>query len=53
MSITSVHAQPADRDLLRRLLDAGANRSIVPPPGVTTEAVMAADLEKNAAAVLR
>ncbi|MCI0547000.1 MAG: LLM class F420-dependent oxidoreductase [Candidatus Rokubacteria bacterium] len=49
----SVHGQPADRDLIRRLLDAGANRVIVRPPAVKTEAEMTSELEQIAAAVLR
>ena len=49
----SVHGQAADRDLIRRLHDAGANRVIVRPPTVKTEAEMGAELEKIAAAVLK
>ena len=41
----SVHGQPADRDLIRRLLDAGANRVIVRPVTVKTDAEMGAELE--------
>lgn len=49
----SVHGQPADRDLIRRLRDAGANRVIVRPPTVKTESEMAAGLTRIAEAVLR
>jgi probable F420-dependent oxidoreductase len=49
----SVHGQPADRDLIRRLLDAGANRVIVRPPTVKTEAEMGTELTRIAEAVLR
>ena len=44
---------PADRDLIKRLLDAGANRVIVRPPAVGTESEMAAQLTRIAEAVLR
>ena len=49
----SVHGQPADRDLIGRLLDAGATRVIVRPPTVKTEAEMAVGLTRIADAVLR
>ncbi|MDO8475758.1 MAG: LLM class F420-dependent oxidoreductase [Candidatus Rokubacteria bacterium] len=49
----TVHGQPADRDLIRRLHDAGANRVLVRPPTVKTEAEMATELTKIADAVLR
>jgi probable F420-dependent oxidoreductase len=49
----SVHGQPVDRDLIRRLHDAGANRVLVRPPTVKTEAEMATELTKIADAVLR
>jgi len=49
----SVHGQPADRDLIRRLLDAGATRVIVRPPVAKTEAEMGAGLSKIADAVLK
>jgi probable F420-dependent oxidoreductase len=49
----SVHGQPADRDLVRRLLDAGATRVIVRPPVVKTEAEMGTELARIADAVLR
>ena len=53
-SITiSVHGQPADRDLIRRLLDAGANRVIVRPATVKTEAEMGAELTRIAETVLK
>jgi alkanesulfonate monooxygenase SsuD/methylene tetrahydromethanopterin reductase-like flavin-dependent oxidoreductase (luciferase family) len=49
----SVHGQPADRDLIRRFHEAGANRVIVRPPTVKTEPAMAAELTKIAEAVLK
>lgn len=49
----TVHGQPADRDLIRRLHDAGANRVLVRPAAVKTEAEMATELTKIADAVLR
>jgi probable F420-dependent oxidoreductase len=49
----SVHGQPADRDLIRRLHDAGATRVIVRGEPVKTEADMAAQLARVADAVLR
>ena len=49
----SVHGQPADRDLIRRLLDAGATRVIVRPPVVKTESEMGTELSRIADAVLR
>ena len=49
----SVHGQPADRDLIRRLLDAGANRVIVRPATVKSEAEMGAELTRIAETVLR
>jgi probable F420-dependent oxidoreductase len=49
----TVHGQPADRDHIRRLLDAGANRVLVRPPAVKTEAEMGTELTKIADAVLR
>jgi probable F420-dependent oxidoreductase len=53
-SITiSVHGQPADRDLIHRLLDAGANRVIVRPATVKSEAEMGAELTRIAETVLR
>ena len=51
ISIT-VHGQPADRDLIRRLLDAGANRVLVRPPSVKTEADMGRELTRIAETVL-
>jgi probable F420-dependent oxidoreductase len=48
----SVHGQPADRDLIRRLLDAGANRVLVRPPSVKTEADMGRELTRIAETVL-
>ena len=49
----SVHGQPADRDLIRRLLDAGATRVIVRPDTVKTEVEMGAELTRIAETVLR
>jgi probable F420-dependent oxidoreductase len=49
----SVHGQPPDRDLIRRLLEAGANRVIVRPAAVNGEPEMAAELTHIAEAVLR
>jgi len=51
ISIT-VHGQPADRDLIRRLLDAGASRVLVRPATVKTEAEMGRELTRIAEAVL-
>ena len=49
----SVHGQSADRDLIKRLHDAGANRVIVRPPSVKTESEMGTELTRIADAVLR
>ena len=49
----SVYGQPADRDLIRRLIDAGATRVVVRPATVKTEAEMGAELTRIAEAVLR
>jgi probable F420-dependent oxidoreductase len=49
----SVHGQPADRDLIRRFHDAGANRVIVRPTTCRTEVEMGAELTRIAEAVLR
>jgi probable F420-dependent oxidoreductase len=48
----SVYGQPADRDLVRRLQDAGASRVVIRPDAVKTESEMTAQLERIAAAVL-
>jgi alkanesulfonate monooxygenase SsuD/methylene tetrahydromethanopterin reductase-like flavin-dependent oxidoreductase (luciferase family) len=48
----SVHGQPADRDLIRRLHEAGATRVIVRPSAVKTEPEMAEELTRVAAIVL-
>jgi probable F420-dependent oxidoreductase len=48
----SVHGQPADRELIKRLHDAGATRVIVRPNAVKTDAEMAAQLGQIAEAVL-
>ena len=47
----SVHGQPADRDLIRRLLDSGATRVLVRPATVKTDAEMGAELERIAKTV--
>lgn len=49
----SVHGQSADRELIRRLHDAGANRVVVRPATVKTESEMGAELTRIAEAVLR
>jgi len=49
----TVHGQPADRDLIKRLLDAGASRVLVRPNAVKTDAEMAAQLTHIAETVLR
>jgi probable F420-dependent oxidoreductase len=49
----SVYGQPADRDLLRRFHDAGANRVIVRLDSVKTEAEMGAQISRVAEAVLK
>jgi probable F420-dependent oxidoreductase len=53
-SITiSVHGQSADRDLVRRLLDAGAERVVIRPGTMQTDADMGKELTRIADAVLR
>lgn len=49
----SVHGQPADRDLIRRLLDAGASRVIVRPATSRSEPEMVRELTRIAETVLR
>lgn len=49
----SVHGQSADRDLIKRLHDAGANRVVVRPATTKTESEMGAELTRIAEAVLR
>ena len=49
----SVYGQPADRDLIHRLHDAGANRVVVRPETVKTEAEMASQLSRIAETVFR
>src|SRR5207253_4375869 len=49
----TVHGQPADRDLIKRLLDAGATRVLVRPNAVKTDAEMAAQPTQIAETVLR
>jgi probable F420-dependent oxidoreductase len=52
-SITiSVYGQPADRDLIKRFHDVGANRVVVRPPTAKTEAEMGTEMTKIAEAVL-
>jgi probable F420-dependent oxidoreductase len=48
----SIFGQAPERALVQSLLDAGANRVVVKPEWVETEAEMGAQLEKMAAAVL-
>jgi len=53
-SITiSVYGQPPDRTLVQSLLNAGADRVVVRPEHVETEAEMGEQLERMAEAVLR
>jgi probable F420-dependent oxidoreductase len=49
----SVHGQPADRDLIERLHDAGATRVIVRPATTKSEPEMARELTRIAEAVFR
>jgi probable F420-dependent oxidoreductase len=49
----SVHGQPADRDLIERLHDAGATRVIVRPATTKSEPEMVRELTRIAEAVLR
>jgi probable F420-dependent oxidoreductase len=49
----SVYGQPPDRELIKRLLDAGATRVIVRPNAVKSDAEMAAQLIRIAETVLR
>lgn len=49
----SVHGQPADRDLIARLLAAGATRVIVRPATTQSEPEMTGELTRIAEAVLR
>jgi probable F420-dependent oxidoreductase len=49
----SVHGQPADRELVTRLLDAGATRVLVRPNAVKTDAEMAQQLTQIAETVLK
>src|SRR5688572_14798326 len=49
----SVYGQPADRDLVKGLLDAGATRVVVRPDAVKTDAEMASQLARIAETVLR
>jgi len=49
----SVHGQPADRDLVRRLLDAGATRVIIRPATSKSEPDMVRELTRIAETVMR
>jgi len=49
----SVHGQPADRDLVRRLLDAGATRVIIRPATSKSEPEMVRELTRIAETVMR
>ncbi|HXU91586.1 MAG TPA: LLM class F420-dependent oxidoreductase [Methylomirabilota bacterium] len=49
----SVYGQLPDRDLIKRLLDAGATRVVVRPNAVKTDAEMASQLTRIAETVLR
>jgi probable F420-dependent oxidoreductase len=49
----SVHGQSADRELITRLLDAGANRVVIRPATMQTDAEMGTELARIADAVLR
>ena len=49
----SVHGQPADRDLIKRLHDAGATRVIVRPTTTKSAPDMVRELTRIADAVLR
>ncbi len=49
----SVHGQPADRDLVGRLLDAGATRVIIRPATSKSEPEMVRELTRIAETVLR
>jgi len=48
-----VHGQPADRDLIERLHEAGATRVIVRPATTRSEPDMVRELTRIADAVLR
>jgi hypothetical protein len=53
-SITiSVYGQPPDRTVVQSFLNAGADRVVVRPEHVETEAAMGEQLERMAEAVLR
>jgi alkanesulfonate monooxygenase SsuD/methylene tetrahydromethanopterin reductase-like flavin-dependent oxidoreductase (luciferase family) len=49
----SVYGQPPDRTVVQSLLNAGADRVVVRPEHVETEAAMGEQLERMAEAVLR
>jgi len=49
----SAHGQPADRDLVRRLLDAGATRVVIRPATSRSEPEMVRELTRIAEAVMR
>jgi alkanesulfonate monooxygenase SsuD/methylene tetrahydromethanopterin reductase-like flavin-dependent oxidoreductase (luciferase family) len=49
----SVYGQPADRDLIKRFHDTGADRVVVRPPTAKAESEMAVELGRIAGTVLR
>jgi probable F420-dependent oxidoreductase len=49
----SAHGQPADRDLVRRLLDAGATRVVIRPATSRSEPELVRELTRIAEAVMR
>ena len=49
----SVHGQPADRELIGRLLDAGASRVVVRPATSKSEPEMVRELTRIAETLLR
>ncbi len=49
----TVYGQPADRDHIQSLLNAGANRVVVRPEHCNTEEEMGQQLERMAEAVIR
>ena len=51
--VISVYGQPADRTLVRSLLDAGANRVVVRPEVGSSNEEIGQELERMAEAVLR
>ena len=51
--VISVHGQPVDRDFIKALLDAGADRVVVMPSAAPDENAMERELDRIAEAVLR